>query len=97
MKNTKQTNVANALSSLALSSLALSALAGGFPGNPEHNVIDESVGTSIVAASVNDGWKDFDAERTQYVGGGSPTPGGGHIYTKEDMLQARMDYRASAN
>ena len=97
MKNTKQTIVANALSLLALSSLALSAYAGGFPGNPEHNMIDESVGTSIVAGNVNDGWKHFGAERTQYVGVGSPAPGGGHIYTREEMLQARMDYRESAN
>lgn len=93
MKNTKQTIVA-----IALSSLTLSAYAGGLYGNPEHNVIDESFGTSIVTASVNDGWKEVTVERTQFVGPrNAVAPSGGYAYSKEEMLQARMDYRESSN
>ena len=91
---TTQTAVA-----VALSSLALSVFAGGFPGNPERDVVDQSIGTSITSGNVEDGWKDFGPERgVQFVGGGTVQAGGvSHAYTKEEMLQARMDYRESPN
>lgn len=88
-----------AIVAVALSSLALSVYAGAFPGNPERDLIDESLGTSIAAGETNDGWKDFGAERgVQYVGGNTvKSGGGGYAYSKEDMMLARIDYKESPN
>ena len=87
-----------AIVTVALSTLALSAFAGSFPGNPERDAIDESLGTSIVVSDVNDGWKDYGAERgVQFVGGSVAKSEGGYAYSKEDILQARMDYKESPN
>jgi hypothetical protein len=83
---------------IALSTLAVSTLAGNFPGNPERDVIDQTMGTTVVTGETNDGWKDFGAERgVQFVGGVKRPAGGGHVYTREEMLQARMDYREASN
>ena len=89
---TRQSIVAIALTSVALIS---GAVAGGFPTNPERDVIDQTVGTSFTAAESNDGWKDVGGERgVMYVGGGTVAAGGdAHAYTKDELLQARLDYR----
>ena len=94
---TKQALYAVALSTAALSLNALSVFAGGFPGNPEHDAIDESMGTSIVAAA-GDGWKDVNVERGAFVGAPADNAAGGAlVYSKDEILQARMDYRDSPN
>ena len=89
---TTQSIVAIALSSVALIG---GAVAGGFPTNPERDVIDQSVGTSFSVAGANDGWKDVGGEHgVMYVGGSTIAAGGdAHAFTRDDLLQARMDYR----
>ena len=62
-----------AIVAIALSSLALSVYAGGFPGNPEREAIDQTVGTSP-AVSASDGWKDFGPERTQVPSAAAKPP-----------------------
>ena len=90
---TRQTIVAVVLSSLTF--VGGASFAGGFPGNPERDVIDQTTGTSFASASPNDGWKDVGGEHgDMYVGTPVIVAGGdAHAYSKEEMMQARVDYR----
>ena len=90
---TRQAIVAVALSSVTLISGA--PFAGGFPGNPEHDVIDQTTGTSFASATPNDGWKDVGGEHGDRFVGVTRIAAGGdaHAYSKEEMMQARVDYR----
>lgn len=77
-------------------------LAGGYPTNPERDVIDQSLGAqastrgNIMADSdvSADGWQEVGGERgVKFVGRVSAAGGDSHAFTKEDMMQARIDYR----
>ena len=94
MKTTKSI-VAIALSSIALISGAVSA-------NPERDTIDQTLGTTAAARGnvmsdsnlPADGWQDVGGEHgATFVGRVSISGGDAHAYSKEEVMQARIDYR----